>query len=183
MATVPTFTELLKGARLPEASHEVCLRADLVAEFERLERELERARKVPTASDSLNAAGDARRLAAQIEAVQEEMTAGTATFRMRALPKSKWRALVAAYPPREGMPDDAQIGVNRDDFLPALIRVSTIEPELAEEQWEALLGEDGVLTDRQFSDLADEAWFLNRGEVNVPFSRAVSQMRRDTGSE
>jgi hypothetical protein len=93
---------------------------------------------------------------------------------------------VAAYPPRrdpetgEPVPEDVQIGVNREEFLDALIKVSVIEPEIAEEQWAELLD---VLTDRQYSDLCDEAWFLNRGEVSVPFSRAVSLLKRDTESE
>jgi len=186
MTTIPTFTDLLKGAKLPEASHNICLRADLVADFERAESELEALRKKPR-RDSLDAGAEVAEKVAQIEALQEEMRAGTATFRLRALPKAKWRRLVAAFPPREGNADDAQIGVNRDDFLPAMLKACTIEPEISAEQWVALIGdgedEEGVLTDRQFSDFADEAWFLNRGEVSVPFSRAVSLMKRDSESE
>jgi len=53
MTTIPSFTDLLKGAKLPEASHPVCLRADLTAEFEAAERELELIRKQPRQSDSL----------------------------------------------------------------------------------------------------------------------------------
>lgn len=197
METIPTFTDLLKGAKLPEVSHEICLRADLVADFELLEAKLEQARKRPRA-DSLAAGSEVRELAARIEALQQEMQQGTQVFRLRALPKARWRALVAAYPPREGVDTDAQIGVNRDEFLPAMLRACVITPELTDEQWITLMGhtpaqveelasqddaEDGVLTDRQFSDFADVAWFLNRGEINVPFSRAVSQLNRDSASE
>jgi hypothetical protein len=200
MTTIPTFTDLLKGAKLPETSHDICLRADLVADFERAEADLEVLRKKPR-RDSLDAGSELAEKAAQIEALQEEMRAGTQTFRLRALPKAAWRRLVAAFPPREGHAEDAQIGVNRDDFLPAMLKACTIEPEITEDQWIFMVGhspaqieackeedpdfepEEGVLTDRQFSDFADEAWFLNRGEVSVPFSRAVSLMRRDSESE
>ncbi|MET0416378.1 MAG: hypothetical protein ABW022_10190 [Actinoplanes sp.] len=186
MTTIPTFTDLLKGAKLPEASHDICLRADLVADFERAEAALEAARKGPR-RDSLDAGSEVAELVAQIEGLQEEMRAGTQTFRMRALPKAAWRRLVAAFPPREGNAEDAQIGVNRDDFLPAMLKACVIDPEITDEQWVMLIGdgaeEDGKLTDRQFSDFADEIWFLNRGEVSVPFSRAVSLVKRDSESE
>lgn len=207
MTTIPSFTDLLKGAKLPEASHPVCLRADLTAEFEAAERELELLRKQPRQTDSL-AGSPAGALVRRIEELQQEMTSATYTFRLRALPKSKWRALVAAYPPRKddkGDPvaEDAQIGVNREEFLDALIKVSVIDPAMSASQWRVFLEghseeekkelreagkedeirEDGTLTDRQYSDLCDEAWFLNRGEVSVPFSRAASLLRRDTDNE
>jgi hypothetical protein len=179
MTTIPSFTELLKGAKLPEASHPVCLRADLTAEFETAERELELLRKQSRETDSL-AGSPVGPLVRRIEELQQDMTAATYTFRLRALPKSKWRVLVAAYPPREGNENDTQIGVNRDDFMDALIKVSVVDPVMTEEQWAEFLE---TITDRQYSDLTDEAWFLNRGEVSVPFSRAASLMKRDTGSE
>lgn len=184
MTTIPSFTDLLKGAKLPEASHPVCLRADLTAEFEAAERELELIRKQPRQTDSL-AGSPAAGLIRRIEEIQQDMTAATYTFRLRALPKSKWRALVASYPPRkdekgEPVADDVQIGVNREEFLDALIKVSVIDPEMTEEQWADLLD---TITDRQYSDLCDEAWFLNRGEVSVPFSRAASLLKRDTDNE
>jgi hypothetical protein len=75
---------MLNGARLPERTVPICLRGDLVAEHEELERQLEEANR--RASDSLagNGAGE---LADRIEALQEEMRAATVTFRVRALPK------------------------------------------------------------------------------------------------
>lgn len=205
MTTIPSFTDLLKGAKLPEASHPVCLRADLTAEFEAAERELELLRKQPRQTDSL-AGSPAGALVRRIEEIQQDMTAATYTFRLRALPKSKWRALVADYPPRkddkgEPVAEDAQIGVNREEFLHALICTSVIDPVMTVEQWAELIGhtdeekralkaagkedqiQEGKLTDRQYSDLCDEAWFLNRGEVSVPFSRAASLLKRDTDNE
>lgn len=185
MTTIPTFTELLKGAKLPEASHPVCLRADLVADFEAAERELEALRKKTRIGSSLEGDGTGR-LVRTIEDLQREMESAQVVFRMRALPKTKWRALVADHPPRrdpvtgDPVPEDVQIGVNREAFLDALLKVSVVEPEITEEEWVGLLD---VLTDRQYSDLCDEAWFLNRGEVNVPFSRVVSQLKRDTENE
>jgi len=44
-----------------------------------------------------------------------------------------------------------------------------------DEDWAAL---DQSLTSRQFDDLSDAAWSLNRREVDVPFSRAASRILR-----
>lgn len=180
-----SYTDRLKGAKLPERTVPICLRGDLVAEWEAAERDLGRAQKQP--DDSMEGVG-AGALAERIEALQVEMSEHTDNFRLRALPRHVFRTMVVAHPPRtdennEIRREDVQLGVNRDTFFPALIRASVIEPELDDADWEALIGEAGVLTDRQFGDLEDAAWFLNRGEVNVPFSHAASRARRSTGTE
>lgn len=181
MTTVPSFTDLLKGAKLPQTSVPVCLRADLTADFEAAERELEALTKQPRKDDSL-AGSPAGVLARRIEELQQEMAAATYPFVLRALPKSKWRALVAEHPPRKDekgdpLPEDSEVGIHRDAFLDALLKVSVIDPVMTEEEWAEFVEK---ITDRQYSDLCDEAWFLNRGEVSVPFSRVASLLRRDT---
>jgi hypothetical protein len=70
------------------------------------------------------------------------------------------------------------LGACGDTLFPALVRASTVDPQLDDAEWAELL--DEKLTDRQFSDLTDAAWFLNRGEVDIPFSRAASQANRST---
>lgn len=180
------FKQKLKAARLPERSEPVCLRGDLVADFEAAERELKRAQE--SKADSLE--DDSGPIVDRIEALRAEMLEHTEDFRIRALPKPAFRALVAAHPPRrkatddgsEGEldPADVQIGVNRETFFEALLRASVVSPQMDDDDWLALFE---VLTDRQFGDLTDAAWFLNRGEIDVPFSRAASLARRSSGGE
>lgn len=195
------FKNRLKKAQLPTRSIPVCLRGDLVAEWESADRDLKRAQEKP--DNSLEGSGTGA-LVDRIEALQADMSEHTDDFRLQALPKWRFRALVAAHPPRvdddnEPVREDAVLGVNRETFFPALIRASVIEPVLDDDDWRVLLGddeaerkrresagepvEDGVLTDRQIGDLEDAAWFLNRAEVNVPFSHAASRARRSTGTE
>lgn len=183
-ATLENFKTMLGEARLPERTVPICLRGDLVAEHEELERQFEEANR--RAADSLagNGAGE---LADRIEALQEEMRAATVTFRLRALPKPAWRALLAAHPPRQdddGKPlqEDAVIGVNMDTFWDAIARACLVDPEVDDETWALMAGPEGRLTDNQLGHLADAAWAVNRGDVDVPFSRAVSQARRTTGT-
>jgi hypothetical protein len=182
-----TYTDRLKGAKPPERSVPICLRGDLVAEWEAAERDLERAQK--QRSDSKEGGADVSALIERIEQLQAEMSEHTDNFRLRALPRHRFRELVLAHPPRvdgddgELRREDRQLGVNRDTFFPELIRASVVEPVLDDADWDALIGDDGILTDRQFGDLEDAAWFLNRGEVAVPFSHVASLARRNTGTE
>ena len=175
------FRALLKAAKLPERTVPVCLRADLVAEHERLDRELVALRRNPP--DSLG--GDGRgELADRIRELEAEMAAAVYDFRLRALPSAGFRALLAAHPPRKDDVDvvvsDADLGFNPDTFFPAIARACIVDPELDDDTWAEL---DEKLTHRQFDDLAQAAWRLNCGDVDVPFSRAASTLSPVTDGE
>ena len=188
-----SIKEQIKAASRPEKSVPVCLNGALVAEFEAAEQQLQEALRRPK-GDSLDGGGEARELAERIEQLRQRMRDGTAVFRLRAMGRKAWRRFIAEHPPRQdddGVVDqrDRAIGVNVDTFFPALIRTSTVEPaELDDEDWLELLGGvrklddgteedvDGVLTSRQFDELANAAWDLNRDTVDVPFSPAASRI-------
>lgn len=177
------FKTLLAGAKLPERTVPICLRGDLTAEFEDLERQLEEALRTP--ANSLEGDGSAA-IAERMEELRQEMKAHTYPFRLRAMPHPKWREFCAQHPPRkddEGGVDerDRILGVNAETFWPAVVRQSLVDPQLDDSEWQALL--DGALTDRQFSDLADTAWGLNRRDVDIPFSPAASRMTRGSATE
>lgn len=179
-STPPDFKALLAGAKLPEKTVPVCLRGDLAAEFETAERDLKERQRVE--NDSLDTGVGA--LVDRIESLRAQMQASTYPFRLRALPKPTWRKLIAEHPPRrdgdEIQAEDRFTGVNMETFMDALIRASVIDPDLSDGDWLRL---DETLTDRQFGDLTDAAWFLNRGEIDVPFSRDASRLSRDSAAE
>lgn len=192
------------GAKRAERTYPVCLRGDLNGDWQAANRELERAREKARSSDSKEGT-DLGDLVDRVRAIEAQMLEHTEEWRLRALPKYKFRALVAAHPPRLGedeMPVDSdRMGVNRDTFFPELIRESLVSPDLDDEDFLWLFGhsddereqlvadgrgdeiEDGILNDRQIGDLEDVAWFLNRDEVRVPFSHAASLATRDIDSE
>jgi hypothetical protein len=179
---VSTIKDKIKGARLAERTVPVCLDGALVAEIEAADRELKRLTEQPGA-DSLEGNG-LRAAAERVEELRRQMQDATEEFRLRALPRKRWKALIALHGPRRDEDNrvderDRAIGVNVDTFFPALVRASVIAPELDAEDWTALLGDeqtDGVLTDRQFDELANAAWYLNRDTVDVPFSHAASRI-------
>jgi len=178
----PDFAALLAGAKLPERTVPVCLRGDLKAEHERLNDELELLEK--QAVDSLAGNGGAE-LAERIEALEAEMRANTYPFVLRGLPGPQFRAFKAKHPERV---DANGAAVKPDDYygfdittgFEPLIRTSIVDPQPDELQWSTLME---TLTERQFDDLAMAAFLLNRGDVDVPFSRAASRLTRLSAAE
>lgn len=193
--------DIIRGGSLPATSVPVCMRANLQAEYEDLERSLQEELTKPR--DSLASGGDARAISERLRQLEEQMRDHTVTFHFRALPRPKWKALLAMHPPRKaedgGLDErDKYIGVNTETFFEALIRACTVEPRLSPEVWRVLFGdseavraqleaelgaeeaaekiEEGKLTDRQFDTLSNAAWALNRSDVDVPFSRAASRI-------
>lgn len=168
---------ILAGARLPEDQVPVCTRADLVAEWRRLGRDLTEA-KARDAADPRLAGGNTATLVERMEALRAQVDASTVVFRLRALPRKRWAELADAHPPRKEAggtvhSDDQALGVNRETFLPALVRASTVEPQLKDETWAALLDPEGdLLGEQQWRKLWRACWNLNMAEVDVPFSVA-----------
>ena len=175
--TEKDFSALLAGAALPETTVPVCLRGDLAAEHEELDRKLEKLleKKNPKMADDGRIAAKLR-----IEELEAQMQESTYDFRLRALSRTAWHALLAEHQPRPGEDADKNIGVNTATFFASMIRACLVKPELTEEQWAQLLEK---ITDRQFDSLSDAAWRLNRRDVAVPFSAAASRMNQSSGDE
>lgn len=171
-ATAPQGLDaLLDAAALPEKTVEVCLRGDLVAEIEDLEREL---RDLRTNTETMADRGKARLLAEKIEAARDEMQQYTQVFRLRALNRKAWSALIGLHPPRKDEDGDLALGYNVETFFPALIRGCLVDPQIDDAQWERL---DDMLSTRQYDDLAEAAIAVCRRKVDVPFSWAGSAAR------
>jgi hypothetical protein len=168
--------------RRPEGSVDLCLAGDLVLQHEALDRQLSEAEADPNEGIE----GGARAaLVDQILALEEEMRASVVTFRLRALPRGKYRELKNSCPPRireDGQPDphDARRGFDIDRMYDRLVPVSIFDPVLSEQELKEILDD---LTDGQFVALGDTAYGLNEGVVDVPFSRAASRLTRRTGGE
>lgn len=180
-ATLKNFKTMLAEAKLPETTVMICLRGDLAADHEAAERELAEAEQRTGESLAGSGAGE---IVDRISALEDQMREHSYEFRLRALPRPAWRALVAEHPPRRDV-DNAivqtdLIGVNAETFYDAIIRACLVDPELDDADWAAL---EGALTDRQYDELAEAAWGLNRREVDIPFSLAASRTRQVSAGE
>jgi hypothetical protein len=170
---VSDIDDLLAAARLPETTVPVCLRGDLAAEVEELERQLATQEAIPRVS--IADGGQARATAERIAELQAEMDKFTRQFRLRAMDRHRWTAFILKHPPRQGDEADVRMGYNRDTLLPELVRTCLVDPVLTDDQWAKL---DAVLSDAQFDSLATAAWGINRRDVSVPFSPTASRILR-----
>jgi hypothetical protein len=179
--TLKNFKAMLAGAKLPERTVEICLRGDLVGDHQAAERELEKAEKQTGNSLAGNGAAE---IAERIRALEAEMQESVYTFRLRGLPGPEFRAFKADHPIRiedgEANKQDAVFGFNTETGFTPLTRMCLIDPELDDETWSQLLD---TLTENQFEDLAACAWFLNRGDVDIPFSSAASRLMLGSAAE
>lgn len=175
------ITTALRDGKRPERIVELCFAGDLRAEHEAAAAELERLDRTDLVAPSLVSGGKRREVAARIEELEQRMLADSVRFRVRGVGRRAWTKLLAEHPPREGNDSDRGLGVNMETFFDAIVRASVIEPQLTDEQWGELL--DDALTDAQFQALADAAWAVNRGSVDVPFSPAASRVVTSSGRE
>lgn len=187
---------LVRSSKRAERTVPICLRGDLVAQFEELDRQLavELAKaEAPSGDRRLTARVPGQQTAEAMAKLREQMSESTVAFRLRALAPARWATLRAEHPPRKGEDGKAVtsdiIGVNSDTFFEPLIRESIYYPVIDDETWEILMGrgvpteEDPDAGQRGFSDgqldsLGGAAWLLNRGEVDIPFSRVASRILR-----
>lgn len=162
-----SIDDILGQLKLPERIYNLCVRADLRAEWEQQEKALAVAEA--EGRDSLagmSAAGKA--LAKKLRDLETEMEQYVAPLRLRALTHRRLSDLLAAHPPRE---DKDEPAFNVDTFGVALLSACAVDPAMTEEQAGQLI--DG-LTHGQWDDLFNTMWGLNRSSVDVPKSRRAS---------
>jgi hypothetical protein len=164
------FDRLLSEARPAEQIVSVCLRGDLLAEHQRLSRLLSDERN--RARISIDDAGPVD-VAAQIQDVERRMREATWDFRVCALPRRRLRELSASVD--EGEP-----------LSLAILRESLVDPQVTDEQWLRLVGDDntdGVLPMGELQRLVHAANEVNFQETSVPTSRLASVfLHRSDGS-
>lgn len=161
--------EILAAIHRPEKTVPICLRGDLHAVFEQLERDFIKADTAITDDvTTTGASAEAVKLGQRMEEIRGEMRDATEIFTLRALPRTEWVALAQAHPQRPGIDTG---DVNEETFTLALVAACCIDPEMTVEQALLLHGE---LSEGQWMSLASAAWNLNREVQDVPFSLAAS---------
>lgn len=184
------FEALLDEAELPERTVNVCLQGKLRGDWELLSEQLQEAKQRDRESMSDDGG---RSIAEQMEALEERMRAATVAVRLRALEeadgvpgRTRFNRLLAEHPPRKENRLDATLGLNKDTFFDALIPMSVVDVtahdgdvHVPDGKWvNRMLGR---ITAKQWDDLANAAFVLNGGGVDVPFSPAASRITQDSG--
>jgi hypothetical protein len=172
------INELLDSAQRAQKSVPICLRNDLLEDFEAAEIALAAA----TAADEMDgslAGKVSQKIAAaeKVKAISDQMRAATLTLRLRGVPRLRLSVMYAEHPPREGDARDRVNGFNRDTFFEALARECVYEPALSDDQWGRLLD---AMSPGQWDALATAAWETSNPGVDVPFSLAASLVLSST---
>jgi hypothetical protein len=166
--------ELLAAAKLPERSVSICLRGDLVADINALERELAAEVAEQTTNKRLGSKSKAKELADAIEGKRAEMAESTLDMRLRALTAGRWRELVRKYPPTKD--DQTGLGVDLLPFMGEAIPASVVEPaDMDEDDWQTF--NDNV-PPSEINRLMNLVWELNTQGVDIPKSRLASVVNR-----
>jgi hypothetical protein len=176
---------IIDGAQRPRRSMALCLRGDLVAEYEDLDRQREEAEKADI-GDSLASGGSAAAIVVRMDALREEMKASTIIVALEAMTRREFLKLCSMHPVRrdeDGTPnrDDVNLGVNTESVWGPLIRACWSSPVIDKARMTKLL--DEKLSDSQYTGLANLAWLVNRGDVDIPFSYPASMTRRRNSPE
>src|SRR4051812_48838431 len=126
--------QIISSARRPETTVPLCLRGDLQAVWEQLDRDFDVADKSIT--EEVTAGGSpiqAVKIAEQMEAVRQEMLDSTISFVLRGMSRGQWKKVVEDHPPVEGV-DDESAEVNEESFVTAMISTCTIDPVMTFDQ-------------------------------------------------
>jgi hypothetical protein len=167
-----SIDDIISSAKLPEKTIELCLRGDLQAQWEDLERQFQAVQEQD--GDTLGGGAHARDLADRMAGVAEEMRSHQVTFLFRGLSHRAYSDLLKAHKAPEEKRDEAVDGLDWGTYPTALIAACAVDPAMSYEQAEKL---SEVVSNKQFDDLFAAALSVNRAAVSVPFSYAASAIR------
>lgn len=162
--------DIISSAKLPTRTVPLCLRGDLQAEFEDLDRQLQAANANGEDDETLAGRPEVRELAERVEAVRQQMAEHTAVFRFRGLSARDYSDLTAEHKPTEEQQAKG-LDLDWETFPVGLIAACAIDPKMTVEQAERL---NRTVSDRQWEDLYQAALACNRQRVDVPFSLSAS---------
>ena len=162
-----TVQDIIRSAKLPETTIELCLAGDLIADINECFNAIIDTRGLPETKRK-RAESANRKLYARVDELRDEMGEAIVSLRLRARDKTRWRKLIDVHPPRKGNKGDAEAGVNLDSFVEAVLRESFVnEPELTPEDISNLFA---VCPPGEYDRLTAAMWALNRGAVVIPKS-------------
>ncbi|MBG0828558.1 hypothetical protein HS041_12340 [Planomonospora sp. ID67723] len=175
-ARTPDISDILGQIQRPEKTVPICLRGDLQAEFEELERALKAARDRPSEGTLAGGGAEAAAVAQQIMDLQEQMREHTTVFRFRGLSSKGYSDLVAQHPPTDEDKEKNQ-DTNWATFTPALVAACAVSPTMTVEDAGQLAD---ALTQAQWDALAMAAFSVNKRDIDIPFSFAASAVLQNS---
>lgn len=170
--------------RLREQRTQICLRPDLLDAWEEANSRLLDAQNEDIGTKRLATGGTSsvtKKIAREVEAIQDEIERTSLWVTFRALPKDEWVKLCEQNPPRRGNDLDQVVGYDRDGVTDAAVRACMIDPEFDDQSWADFVK---VVNPSEWAELRESVQLVNRAVTSTPKSawaeRALS--RRVVGS-
>lgn len=159
---------------LREESTQICLRPDLLDEWDAANSALA-ASQVEDSSGRLasGVSSKTRGLAQKVADLEAAIEESAITFKFRAIPKDRYRAVCDNHPPRKGNEIDQLLGHNRDAVADAMVRECLIDPVFDDESWAHFLE---VCNPSEWQELKHAVQSVNRGVVDLPKSELASRI-------
>lgn len=170
---------------------EICLRPDLLDEWQRLNQELGTAAVAGTRlANPSEGKADQKATAKRLAEVEAEIDETKAHFTFQALPIHRYRALCDSRPPRKGDELDHLVGYNRDSVLDAMVRECMVDPVFDDcdadgcshgdcGTWQNFIR---VCNPGEWNELRDTVNSVNRGVVESPKSLLASRILGKQGA-
>lgn len=168
--------EVLAQATPKTTTVRVCLRGDLLAQHEQLERELAEARRLDEVENRhVEAPGIARRL----QELEAEIDKAQVEFTFAAVGQKAWTDLGAEHPPTDA-DREAGLDFNGRTFPVAAIAASAVDPKMSVEHSAKLFEK---LNFGQWQLLWGACLAANVEGTSVPFSAAASAVLRGSATK
>ena len=166
------FDDIKKKASLPTRVVSLCLAGDLVEEATRLERQLAELKP------ATNLEGSGRQgIVDQLEAVRELMVDATVDFKFRAIGARTWGLFYSGAPARKDNESNEDWEPRNFTWQADMVSRSCIDPVMTAEQVGDLVDE---IHARSWAELANAAFMVNMGGIDIPNSVAASDLTPDT---
>jgi hypothetical protein len=166
---------------LKEVRVQICLRPDLIDQWNTLNAELEESLAQAGGgrlSDGGPTAADKKKARA-VQALEKDIEAASAWFMFRAMPSEKYEALCAEHPPKKGDQFDLLAGYDRVAVGAVIVRKCLVDPVFSDEGWETFKTTCGP---SEWEELRNAAFEANGGVGALPKSQAASQVLSRRGS-
>lgn len=169
----PTLSldEILNGRKLPQKSIPICMRLDIMADIEELERAIQAAQG--NAVDDVRMTGTESDVESLTEKIRELEAIGrqyTVDLRIQALDRKEWAAQVAEASTED---DDGNSKLNLSDLTANVLALPGVilAPEMTADQRDRFLA---GLSDGQWETVMQGTFNLNRRTVTVGKSLTAS---------
>jgi hypothetical protein len=179
------YDELIAEASLPEDTVPICLDGRLMHRWEEVKARVDA--RADTPADDRLGAGQVDPEQAELDALTAQVEGKNRPWLLRGMPDDEFAEFAAkpefkarTLPDGSTDPRDARMGLNRDVFVPALVKACLVEPDVSVDgRWDVLRKK---LTRGQMARLFAVAWELNSEDRDLPFSPSGSPTTRSSAT-